>query len=50
MKTLRKDGYAITVEGTWYEVSDGEKVIAYGNCADGTEPLYIYNQFSKGNA
>ena len=40
---LRVGGYVVTVEGTWYEVSNGVEVVAYGNCAEGTTTQEVYD-------
>lgn len=50
MKRLAVDGLVITIEGTWYEISNGEEVVAYGNCSEDTTPEYVYKYFKQGKA
>ena len=47
LNTYKVDGYTVTVEGTWYEVSNGTDVIAYGNVEAGTTPTQVYELLRK---
>lgn len=43
LNILKIDGYTVTVEGTWYEVSNGYKVVEYGHVVPGTTPQEVYS-------
>jgi hypothetical protein len=46
LEKLKVNDLTITVEGTWYEVSNGVEVITYGNVESGTTPTQVYELLS----
>lgn len=47
LEKLKVNDLTITVEGTWYEVSNGVEVIAYGNVEAGATPTQVYELLRK---
>lgn len=48
MQVLKIDGLTVTIEGTWYEISNGVEVVAYGNVYEGVTPEDLYRYYKKG--
>jgi hypothetical protein len=47
MKILKIGKMKIFIDGTWFEVSDGEKVVHSGNCTEDVTPERVYQDWLR---